>query len=102
MTFFKPGDRVTVRSDLIQGDQYYMSDSQYCDSVVDGMMTMLGKTVTISDASWRYRIEECGYNWTDEMFEEYVNYTRPLNIGQAAGQGDIMKMLYGGEYEKAV
>lgn len=104
MTFFKPGDRVTVRRDLIRDRQYYMSDLVTCDSVVNTMMTMLGKTVTISGNTFgKYRIDECGYNWTDEMFEEFVNgNAEQLNIGQAAGESDIMKMLYGGEYERAV
>ena len=104
MTFFKPGDRVTVRHDLIRYRQYYMSDSITCDSVVDDMMTMRGKIVTISGNTFgKYRINESGYNWTDDMFEEFANRNaEPLDIGQAAGESDIMKMLYGGEHERAV
>ena len=99
MAFFKPGDRVTVRTDLDQYGHYYM-DGKICpDSMNSTMLRMLGETVTICavKGSGKYSIAECGYNWTDEMFEEYINRNAaPLETGQAASPDDIISMLYVG------
>ena len=98
MAFFKPGDRVTVRTDLKLWDVYFMDGHHISDSVNDTMMKMLGRTVTIDAmlSNGKYGIAECAHNWTDEMFEEYINRNAaPLPIGSAAGHSDILQMLYG-------
>ena len=99
MAFFKPGDRVTVRTDLTEYHEYYM-DGKICpDNVNSTMLRMLGETVTICavKSNGKYGIAECAYNWTDEMFEEYINRNAaPLDTGQAASPDDIISMLYVG------
>ena len=64
---YKVGDKVRVRKDLVVDKEYGN------DSFVIGMKSMLGKTVTINsvnEESETYHIRECGFNWTEEMFEE--------------------------------
>lgn len=65
---YKVGDRVVVRSDLRIGTTYYMEDREDYDSLVDEMAKLMGCTVTITRAGSKYRIRECRFNWTDEMF----------------------------------
>lgn len=61
---FKVGDKVKVRRDLIVGEAYGY------ESFVRYMENMKGKTVTIKEVcSDSYRIEETGFWWTYEMFE---------------------------------
>lgn len=84
--FFNEGDVVTVRRDLAPGRVYYMDghskftdavgSMRYSDSAVSQMVTYAGKKVTIHLAGpnvTKYHIREEAYNWTDEMFEEYIN-----------------------------
>lgn len=77
--FFKPGDIVTVRADLCNIDtdpqaSYHMDKNGQSDVAIEEMCAFRGKRVTISRISGgKYRIQECGCNWTDEMFEEYLN-----------------------------
>ena len=62
---YKVGDRVRIRSDL-KGDKKY--GSQY---VNDSIENKKGEIVTIQQIIYDrkyYRIEEDGWNWTDEMF----------------------------------
>ena len=64
---YKVGDRVRVRKDLIVNEVYGN------DCFVIGMKGMLGKTVTIdsvNEGAEKYRIKECGFHWTEEMFEK--------------------------------
>lgn len=64
---YKVGDKVRVRKDLIVDKEYGN------DCFVIGMKGMLGKTVTIdsvNEGAEIYRIKECGFHWTEEMFEE--------------------------------
>ena len=64
---YKVGDKVRVREDLIVDKEYGN------DCFVIGMKGMLGKTVTIDSVNEEteiYRIKECGFHWTEEMFEE--------------------------------
>lgn len=64
---YKVGDKVRIRKDLIV-DEIYGNES-----FVTGMKGMCGKVVTIDSVNEGvelYRIKECGYNWTEEMFEE--------------------------------
>ena len=77
-TFFKPGDVVTVRTDLLilRNDKrvpYYMDDKKTFCYFTSEMSELAGKSVTIrSIDSKRYRIWDYGLYWTDEMFEEYA------------------------------
>ena len=69
MSLFDVGDKVTIRSDLVE-DGRYGSDTVNCS-----MMSMLGRTVTIMQTNVysqedTYRIDEFDYNWTDDMFVE--------------------------------
>ena len=62
---YKVGDVVTVRNDLVI-DKFYGEEL-----FVIEMNCMKGKKVTIKNIEKHgYRICECGFNWTDEMFEE--------------------------------
>lgn len=61
---FKVGDKVKVRKNLIQGKCYGS------ELFIGDMENMKGRTVTIKEiCSGSYRIEEAGFWWTDEMFE---------------------------------
>ena len=71
-TYFKVGDKVTVRSDLKDGKTCFMSDGMVSDVFVSSMERLCGQQVTIESAGAKYRIAEFGANWTDEMFEEYA------------------------------
>lgn len=73
MTKYNIGDKVRVRTDLSKGIRYYMADKSISEYVVDKMMKFAGKIVTITRAGIKYGIEECGWSWTDEMFEGKVN-----------------------------
>lgn len=76
---FKAGDKVRVREDLNRNKIYYMDDKSVGDTCVDEMMEYAGKFVTIEKVcNGKYRIDETGYNWTDEMFES--NYSRKIVI----------------------
>lgn len=66
---FKVGDKVRVRNDLVENKHYYMEDRSQYNTVVDVMLALKGRVVTINSADKQYLIEECGYLWTDEMFE---------------------------------
>jgi hypothetical protein len=71
---YKVGDKVRVRSNLIVGKAYFMEDGKTRDSFVDSMRALCGNIVTIAGTSGgKYRIEECGHNWTDEMLEPVNN-----------------------------
>lgn len=64
---YKVGDKVRVREDLVV-DRTYGNDC-----FVSGMVIMKGKEVTIdevNEGAETYRIKECRFNWTEEMFEE--------------------------------
>ena len=77
---YKPGDRVRVRADLINGRRYSMANGA-SDIAVPGMIALGGKIVTIKEVSeFGYWIKEdedrFPYRWTDEMFEP----TQPIII----------------------
>ncbi len=70
-TKYKSGDKVVVRKDLELDHRYYMLDSDIADTFVPGMDDYCGSVVTIKRVyHGKYEIMECGWNWTDEMFEE--------------------------------
>lgn len=61
---YKPGDKVVIRGDLIDGVSY--------DGVnfVNEMLRYKGKTVTIQSVNMvSYSLEEIDYYWNDQMFE---------------------------------
>ena len=68
---FKIGDRVKVREDL-KPNEYYSGVRFDVD-----MQKMKGRIVTIQGTfpDNSYRIEEYGFLWTDEMFENKEEYT---------------------------
>lgn len=74
MAKYKVGDKVRVRSDLERYDstgkikQYCMEDGKH-NTVVDDMLNLAGKIVTIESYDGQYCIEESSWHWTDEMFE---------------------------------
>lgn len=66
---YKPGDRVRVKTDLINGGMYSMPNGS-SQVVVRDMMIFAGEIVTIKEVlAVGYWIEEADYVWTDEMFE---------------------------------
>lgn len=71
---YKVGERVRVRSDLVNDDriEYAMHGSDTTNVVNDKMMTFFGKIVTIAGYEYgQYVIKEDDrvWHWTDEMFE---------------------------------
>ena len=79
---YKVGDKVRARKDLIVDETYGE------DSFVLGMKNMLGKTVTIDivdEKNKKYRIRECTFNWTDEMFEDAKPSLKGKIVEVAAG-----------------
>ena len=61
---YKPGDKVVIRNDLIDGVSYDGVD------FVNDMLRHKGKTVTIQSVNMvTYSLEEFGYFWNDQMFE---------------------------------
>lgn len=77
---YKVGDKVVVRSDLVDGEFYYMYDVDYDDEFTSEMMDFVGETVTIAGISsvGAYNILEDGgdWHWTDDMFAGYA-VTKP-------------------------
>lgn len=76
MSLYHVGDRVVVRSDLECGERdhrklYYNRNGNIADVAVKEMVKCAGKTVTILSITdnGKYRIEELGYYWTDDMFD---------------------------------
>lgn len=76
MALYKVGDRVVVRSDLVLNERYHMLNADghripESDTFITEMTKHLGGVVTIKSINstcGKYRIKECGWNWTDEMF----------------------------------
>lgn len=97
MPFFKPGDIVTVRDDLERGVEYCMDGGDDSDYAVTPMLNFRGKCVTIKDCLYKYSVDEVGWNWTDEMFQEYLDYKmgQKSDAGefQAATMDDLMSLL---------
>lgn len=75
---FKPGDKVTVRKDLSDREEYKMlSGETPYDSVIatPSMKELRGKQITIKSydccaSTMCYRVKENSRYWTDEMFDE--------------------------------
>lgn len=61
---YKPGDKVVIRDDLVDGVSYDEVD------FVSGMLGYKGKTATIQSVNMvSYSLKEFGYFWNDQMFE---------------------------------
>ena len=70
MYMYQVGDRVRVRCDLNQRQTYYTANKEDYNSATNDMVLFAGKVVTISDQIYgQYRVKECAFYWTDEMFE---------------------------------
>lgn len=70
-TLLQPGDKIKIRADIKQAQQYKMKTTDVQDTWIKANMAQPGSTVTIKRIlHGRYQIEEdrlCSY--TDEMFE---------------------------------
>lgn len=80
---YRPGDRVVVRSDIVEGAFYYMDDNIESNTVIDEMLPFRGKVVTIRQCNaGQYIIEGSSWRWTDEMFEGLEDEnTSPVDVG---------------------
>lgn len=92
---YKVGDKVRVRKDLKTGERYYSADKGYSDQAAPQMLKMAGKEVTISYAYGEcYRIKECDWNWTDEMFEDVPAFKvgdKVIGRKEASNEYDITR-----------
>lgn len=73
---YKPGDKVTIRSDLKEYECYLMlsgpkkGKGMFC--TVPSMVAQAGKVFTIEgirENGRGYQLKEYGFGWTDSMFE---------------------------------
>lgn len=73
-TKYKPGDEVTVKSDLTYSRLYKMADGTNRMPCTNQMCTKRGKKVKIKSVTktGKYMIEGSIFPWVDEMFEEPV------------------------------
>lgn len=102
MAFFKIGDTAHVRCDLSDDLIYYMDghhgeeNTSYRDSVVSEMMGYAGTEVVISRYQGeKYRIsslsgEPINCNWTDEMFQEYIERNDCCDVGSDDDLADFI------------
>jgi hypothetical protein len=69
-TKYKPGDVVTVRSDLAAYTTYTMADQTNCMDATEQMVTKAGKKVKIKSVTktGKYMIEGSIFPWVDGMF----------------------------------
>ena len=81
----KKGDKVKVKSrqwyDEKKDEDGNVFSPHY--TLVAQMAELCGKTATITavhDHSYYINIDKCGYNWTDEMFEDNNIMEKTLNI----------------------
>jgi hypothetical protein len=71
MAKYKEGMTVRIRKDLRESKYYTMEDGKNETFVNEHMYAKRGKFVTIEEArEYKYKIEEDGWNWTDNMFED--------------------------------
>ena len=76
MSKYNVGDKVLVRSDLVDGGHYFMEDDSENGNIVTyEMLELCGTVVTIEglSGSGQYFIKEGAYKWTDGMFVGRVN-----------------------------
>lgn len=68
----KVGDKVKIRTDLIEARAYSMDNSKVKDSFIGDMLNFSGKNAIIKHANnggYELDIDDEEWNWTDEMFE---------------------------------
>lgn len=76
---YKIGEKVRIKNDLERNKMYYMYGGGEWNTCNNAMMSFRGSIATISGYnSGQYRLHECGYFWTDEMFENLP--VNPINI----------------------
>jgi hypothetical protein len=100
-TKYKPGDEVTVRSDLTYTKQYYMTDGKNYMYPTDQMLTKRGKKVKIKSVTktGKYMIEGSIFPWVDEMF---VDEAEVKPTGKKYKVGDHVKVLLNGKEKTGV
>lgn len=79
---YKVGDKVRIRTDLIQGRHYNNENNSGLNIATSEMVDMKGQIVTIKDIVYnQYTLVEdsLDFHWTDEMFE-----TLPQNMNSIA------------------
>lgn len=76
---YKVGDKVLVKSlDWYNENKNGMGDVLVPCTFVEGMSQYCGKVLTIRRVGISaYCVEECGYSWSDEMFERLIE---PLEV----------------------
>lgn len=90
---YKPGDIVTIREDLEDGEVYYMEDGSH-NTAVGEMLDLCGTRQIIKlIASGQYRLEgdESYCLWTDEMFED----DRAEEVEELNDEG-FLSIVFGG------
>jgi len=88
MNKFKVGDKVRVREKLKRGGLYFNSANTHSAAVTSEMARIAGQVVTIKTVNeWEYTLEECGYFWTDEMFE-----SEPISSTSKSKENNNMNM----------
>lgn len=84
------GDKVKIREDLLDNEWY----GAYAFS--REMTEMKGKVVTIERIIFGgYKVKECSFNWTDEMFESLLEPAIKTNSGM-----DVTILFYKGTAQK--
>ena len=85
---FKIGDKVRVREDLVVDKLY---DGVRCNG---SMAALGGELLTISCIDGNYRVNECGFCWSNEMLEPAEKTLDNLCVSDLikAG-GDVRKVL---------
>lgn len=103
-TYFHVGDIVHVRRDLRPFDRYHMDGDKRNETIVmPEMARIAGDQVVIkgvvanSVGRYQYEIEPTdryhnGYNWTDEMFDEYINRESEPHL-VAEGDAAILEFI---------
>lgn len=77
---YKVGDKVKIRKDLIECQQYGKMSF-----IGSGMVACKGRTAMIDeildDGRYHINIDPEGFIWTDEMFEDECKYPSKFKIG---------------------
>lgn len=93
MSKYECGDRVLVRSDLIENESYRMEDSKDEDVVVSEMVEFVGKVVTVDKvlpfgSGYRIIEDNCLWVWTDGMF---ASLTDTMRLKRMLEDGDVVQ-----------
>lgn len=100
MAKYKVGDKVRVREDLIEDKPYAMEGKSPFWVPVGGMLNFAGKIVTISEVCKNsYHIKEYSCEWTDEMFDDSLNWKVVITpkgnetLGRLYENGKVVKSV---------